>query len=166
MSLLKLRYWPDPCLSQTCERVAEAEDVSALAQDMLDTMYDAPGRGLAAPQVGIMKRLFVMDCTWKEGTGTPLVCINPEIIETSVEQNTGQEGCLSIPELPVDVTRPAEVTLRWRDLSGQTQEQHLSGFEAKCAQHELDHLNGVVLFDHMSAAVRAELEPTYLERLT
>ncbi len=165
MSILPILKWPDPRLSQPCDPVAPGEDVSDLITDMLETMYDAPGRGLAAPQVGVMKRVFVMDCGWKDGDMTPVICINPEIVASSEEVVSGEEGCLSIPAAPAEVTRPEWITLRWTGLDGAVQEAELTGFEAKCAQHEYDHLDGLVIFDRLSDEDRARIEGAYLEAL-
>ncbi len=154
--------WPDPRLSQVCDPVG-AEDVTDLAAEMFQIMYDAPGRGLAAPQIGVMKRVFVMDCGWKDGEMTPLACIDPEILAFSDDLATGEEGCLSIPGTPAGVTRPAGITLRFRDLNGEIQTRDLQGFEAKCAQHEYDHLDGRVIFDRITPEARAALETAYLE---
>ncbi|MFD1508083.1 peptide deformylase [Lacimonas salitolerans] len=162
MSLLEILRWPDPRLSQTCDPVASGEDVEQLVTDMFETMYDALGRGLAAPQVGVMKRLFVMDCGWKDGDMTPVVCINPQIIEASDQASTGDEGCLSIPGVLAAVSRPEWIVLRWTDLTGTVQEQRFDGFEARCAQHEFDHLDGRVTFDRLDAQTRAALEAEYL----
>ena len=115
MSILPILKWPDPRLSQACDPVAPGEDLSRLVSDMLETMYDAPGRGLAAPQVGVMKRVFVMDCGWKEGDMTPVICINPEIIDRSQEMAGGEEGCLSIPGTPAEVSRPGGADGQSRD---------------------------------------------------
>lgn len=163
MAVRQVLLWPDPRLTQVCAPVEAAEDLTALAADMLDTMYAANGRGLAGPQIGVMQRIFVMDITWKEGLRAPQVLINPEIVAMSEEHVGGEEGCLSIPDTPLEVTRPAEVTMRWRDLDGQQQERRMTGFEAKCAQHELDHLNGRVIFDHLSDDERRRHEAAYLE---
>lgn len=154
MSLREVRLWPDPVLQEVCAPVAG--DVSALVADLFETMYAAPGRGLAAPQVGIGLRVFVMDCTWKDGPGTPLACINPEIVDASDEMASGEEACLSIPGIAAEVVRPSEITLRFVDAQGARHERRLTGIEAKCAQHELDHLNGKVIFDRL-AAEEAEL---------
>jgi len=94
---LPIVLWPDPRLRETCAPVTDLADVQTLAADMLETMYDAPGRGLAAPQVGVMVRMFVMDAGWKEGKSDPLVCINPMFQEISEDRVAGEEGCLSIP---------------------------------------------------------------------
>ncbi len=144
---------PDPRLRATCAPVgAVTEEVRDLARDMLATMYAAPGRGLAAPQVGVLKRLFVMDCTWREGAPDPLVCIDPMIRDASEVMATREEGCLSIPDHPVRVTRPSEVTLEFTDLTGARRSRRLTGFAAACAQHENDHLNGVLILDHEARA--------------
>ena len=149
MALREIVRWPDARLRETC---APAENVSlTLLADMFETMYAAPGRGLAAPQIGVMKRIFVMDPTWKEGEATPFICINPEILWRSQTQEVGTEGCLSIPGRPVAVARPAEITLAYDDARGMRHETHLSGFAARCAQHEMDHLNGITLMDHFHA---------------
>ena len=124
-----------------------------LIRDMFETMYAGPGRGLAAPQVGVLKRLFVMDCGWKDGEMTPMVCINPEIIPAGA-MVPGEEGCLSIPGVLVEVMRPERIVLRFSDQDGMRQEMELDGFEARCAQHELDHLDGLVTFDRLSPEAR------------
>jgi peptide deformylase len=116
-------------------------------------MYDAPGVGLAAPQVGVLKRLFVMDCI-KEGTPEPMVLINPEIIATSEETNIYEEGCLSIPDQYAEITRPAAVTLRWLGLDGAPHERVFTGLWATCAQHEIDHLNGRLFIDNLGPLKR------------
>lgn len=164
MSLLPILRWPDPRLSQVAEPVGGIDDdVHRLAEDMLETMYDAPGRGLAAPQVGVMRRLFVMDTAWKEGDPAPRVLVNPRIVAASGETATGAEGCLSIPGVLAEITRPAQVTMRWTTLDGASQEETFTGFDAACAQHELDHLDGIVTFDRLSAEARADLEAAYAE---
>jgi len=161
MSVLPILTWPDRRLSQVCDDVADAAALGALIDDMFDTMYAAPGRGLAAPQVGVMQRLFVMDPTWKEGNRTQYVCINPVIVDASGATRTGQEACLSIPNVAADVTRPSEITLAYTDREGVRRQEHLTGFAATCAQHELDHLNGLVIFDRLDAEARADLETAY-----
>nr|WP_256474304.1 peptide deformylase [Lutimaribacter sp. EGI FJ00013] len=153
--------WPDPRLSRPCDPVAPDEALEELVTDMFETMYAAPGRGLAAPQIGVMKRLFVMDCGWKEGDMTPELCINPEIIDSAETESTGDEGCLSIPGVVTPVVRPDWVVMRWTDLAGAVQERRLDGFEARCAQHEFDHLEGRVTFDRLAPDLRAALEADY-----
>lgn len=143
-----IRKVPDPVLRQVCAAVTMFDDaLEQLAQDMLETMYAAPGRGLAAPQVGVHQRVFVMDATWKEGKPAPMVFVNPEILVQADTVVTQPEGCLSIPDQLIDVTRPDAVTLRWQSLDGAVQEDEFSGFAAACIQHEIDHLDGVLITD-------------------
>lgn len=156
MAVLPILRWPDSRLTTICSPVVK--DVSALAADMLETMYAAPGRGLAAPQVGALHRLFVMDCTWKEGTYAPQILINPEVLWRSPETAVGPEGCLSLPGLTTQVARSKAVQMRWSDLNGAVNEQTFTGFAAICAQHEFDHLNGVLTLDHLDPATRADAE--------
>lgn len=144
-----------------CDPVVDFAAAAALARDMFDTMYDAPGRGLAAPQVGVLLRMFVMDVTWKEGVKSPLVCINPEIVTASDDMATVEEGCLSIPNVLASVQRPTSITLRWSDETGAPHMRAMTDFWARCAQHELDHLNGVVTFDRVDPSQRAELIQAY-----
>jgi peptide deformylase len=160
MALLPILRWPDPRLSLACAPVA-GEDVAALARDMLDTMYAAPGRGLAAPQVGVLKRIFVMDVTWKEGVKAPYICIDPVLRDVSDLRIAGPEGCLSIPGLSVEVERAAEVVLDWTAFDGARRSERLTGFAAICAQHEMDHLDGIVTFDRLSPDVRAAAEGAF-----
>ena len=147
---------PDPRLKKLCDPVTEiTDDLRMAAADMLETMYAAPGVGLAGPQVGLMKRIFVMDCVKDpEADPRPLVVINPEIIWASDAMNTYDEGCLSIPEHYAEVERPAEVKLRWLALDGTTHEEHFAGLWATCAQHEMDHLNGKLFIDYLSPLKR------------
>ncbi len=156
MAVLPILRWPDARLEMRCEPVTG--DVAALAADMLETMYAAPGRGLAAPQVGALLRLFVMDVTWKEGSRTPVICINPAITWRSPQRVTGPEGCLSMPGITAHVARAKEIRLRWTGVDGTAREEHLTGFAAICAQHEYDHLDGVLTLDRISPAERAAAE--------
>ncbi|WP_238371594.1 peptide deformylase [Heliomarina baculiformis] len=149
MGVREIRLWPDPVLSETCTPVGADEDLSDLIADMFETMYAAPGRGLAAPQIGVTKRLFVTDTTWKEDKPTPMAFINPEITDHSETLSSGQEGCLSIPGILVEVSRPEWVELAWTDPDGAARQQRFQGFAAACVQHELDHLNGTVTFDRL-----------------
>jgi peptide deformylase len=145
---------PDPRLKKPCEAVGEiTADLRQLADDMLETMYDAPGIGLAAPQVGVMKRLIVMDCI-KEGTPEPMVLFNPSVIWSSEDLSTYEEGCLSIPDQYADVKRPAEVTVRWTDPTGAAQERQFAGIWATCVQHEIDHLDGKLFIDYLGPLKR------------
>lgn len=162
MSLRDIVKWPDPRLGVVCDPVAEiTDDIRTQAEDMLETMYDAPGRGLAAPQIGVMNRVFVTDVSWKEGTPDPQVFINPEILEASETMVEADEGCLSIPGITTKITRPDRVHLVWTSLEGARVSQVFTGFAAACVQHELDHLNGVVTLDRLSADARAVAEAEY-----
>ena len=154
----EIRRWPDAVLSQKA-LPASVDDVTiALAQDMLDTMYAAEGRGLAAPQVGVLAQVFVMDSTWKIGAGTPEIFINPQILWRSAELVPSTEGCLSIPGVLAEVSRAKEIILRWIMPDGSVSAQKLVGFRAICAQHEMDHLDGIVTLDHLSPEDRARAE--------
>jgi peptide deformylase len=156
MTIRPILIHPDPRLKTVSDAVADIDDdLRRLADDMLETMYDAPGSGLAAPQVGILKRLFVMDCGKKEGSDpAPMVLVNPEIIASSEDTKVYEEGCLSIPEIYADVERPSEVTMRWLGLDGDEHEQTFDGFPAVCVQHEIDHLNGRLYIDYLSPLKR------------
>lgn len=147
---------PDPRLKRRCEPVGRiTPDIETLAADMLATMYEAPGVGLAAPQVGVLKRLYVMDCVKDpEADPMPMVLIDPEILWTSDEPNTYEEGCLSFPDQYAEVTRPAQVRMEFTGLDGKRHTEEFDGLWATCAQHELDHLNGVLFIDHISAMRR------------
>ena len=142
---------PDPRLKTVADPVQEIDDtLRRLADDMLQTMHEAPGIGLAAPQVGVMSRMLVMDCVKEEGApARPMVLINPEVTWTSEERNVYEEGCLSIPEQYADVERPAEVEVRWTGLDGKEQGERFAGLWATCVQHEIDHLNGVLFIDYL-----------------
>jgi peptide deformylase len=145
---------PDPRLKKLCDPVTEiGAEVRKLASDMLETMYDAPGIGLAAPQVGVTKRLLVMDCI-KDGPPEPMVLINPSVIWASEDRTVYEEGCLSIPDQYADVTRPAEVQVRWTDLDGVVQERQFAGLWATCVQHEIDHLQGKLFIDYLGPLKR------------
>lgn len=156
MSLRRILIHPDPRLKKVAEPVARiTSEIETLAADMLATMYDAPGIGLAAPQIGVSSRVFVMDANRDpEAEPDPHVLVNPEVVFESEALNSYEEGCLSIPEQYGEVTRPAEVRLRWLGLDGKTHERDFDGLWATCAQHELDHLNGILFIDHLSALKR------------
>ena len=146
---------PDPRLKKVASPVADLSDeLRVLAKDMLETMYDAPGIGLAAPQIGILERLIVMDCADKEETPEPIVMFNPEVILSSDDENIHEEGCLSIPDQFADVTRPAEVKVSWIDSDGNPREQEFDGLWATCVQHEIDHLNGKLFIDYLKPLKR------------
>ncbi|MDU8943985.1 peptide deformylase [Ovoidimarina sediminis] len=162
MTVRPIVLWPDPVLAEVCAPVgAVGDDVRALAADLLETMYDAPGRGLAAPQVGVAARVFVMDISWKEGPEDPWVCIDPEIVGRSEDEMAMGEGCLSIPGVLAEVMRPEAVTLAYTALSGRRETVFLEGMLARCAQHELDHLDGIVTLDRLSEEARAEAVAAY-----
>jgi peptide deformylase len=133
---------------------AVTDEIRKLAEDMLDTMYDAPGVGLAAIQVGVPKRIVTMDVSKSETERAPLVLINPEILWASEEKRVYEEGCLSIPEYYEEVERPDRVRFRYMNLEGATVEQDADGLLATCVQHEIDHLNGVLFIDYLSKLKR------------
>lgn len=147
---------PDPRLKKVCESLPDVSDrIRALAEDMLETMYDAPGIGLAAPQIGVLDRIIVMDCVKDDNEDpNPMVLINPEIIATSDEKNVYEEGCLSIPDQFAEVTRPKQVQVRWMDLNGAEQTQEFDGLWSTCVQHEIDHLDGKLFIDYLGAMKR------------
>ncbi len=156
MTLRTILIHPDPRLKSVADPVASFDKkLEALADDMLETMYDAPGIGLAAPQIGVMRRLVVMDCVKDEDAAPePMVLINPEVIAASDELNVYEEGCLSIPEQYADVTRPAEVKVRWTGLDGKERQEQFEGLWATCVQHEIDHLNGKLFIDYLKPLKR------------
>lgn len=158
---MPILLWPDARLSRVCDPVDADEDLGALIADMFDTMYDAPGRGLAAPQIGVMKRLFVMDITWKTGARDPMVFLNPVIVAQAAETACAEEGCLSIPGILVPIERPVWVDLAWTSPEGGTEQRRFDGFAALCVQHEFDHLNGVVSLRHLGDAARQVAEAHY-----
>jgi peptide deformylase len=156
MSVRTILMHPDARLKKVARPVAEiTPELRALADDLLETMYKAPGIGLAAPQVGVMRRLFVMDAIKEEGADPrPMVLFNPEVTWTSDELNTYEEGCLSIPEQYGEVERPASARVRWMDLEGKTHEEQFDRLWATCVQHEIDHLNGKLFIDHLKPLKR------------
>ncbi len=153
--VLPILIVPQPVLKARAKPVtpAHAAEVAALIPRMFSTMYRAPGIGLAAPQVGVGLRLAVID-VMPGDKPTPIVLINPEIISESAELATREEGCLSIPNLYADVTRPARVRVRYTDQHGAAHEIEADGLLAACLQHEIDHLDGVLFVDHISALKR------------
>ncbi len=158
MALLPIITAPDPRLKTISTPVAEVnEDIRSLVADMYETMYDAPGIGLAAIQVGVQKRVLVVDVVGKgdkDKDPQPLAIINPEITWASDDDATYEEGCLSVPEHYADVVRPAEIKLKYLDVDGKSQELHADGLLATCIQHEMDHLDGILFVDHISALKR------------
>lgn len=145
---------PDPRLKKICDPVPDVTDqVRTLARDMLETMYHAPGIGLAAPQIGVNSRMLVMDCAKREedaGKPEPMVLINPEITQSSAEFEEYEEGCLSIPDIYAMVTRPTAVRVSYLNEDGDPQERDFEGIWAVCVQHEIDHLNGKLFIDYLS----------------
>ncbi|MBL4768875.1 MAG: peptide deformylase [Rhodobacteraceae bacterium] len=147
----KILIHPDPRLKKICAPVADiTDDLRKLADDMLETMYDAPGIGLAAPQLGLLYRLIVLDCVKEEGEKPqPTVMFNPEVLASSDEINVYEEGCLSIPEQYAEITRPAEVEVRWMDIDGNEKKAGFDRLWATCVQHEIDHLQGKLFIDYL-----------------
>ncbi len=155
MAKREILVLPDPRLRQVADPVEKIDDsIKTLAKDMLETMYDAPGIGLAATQIGEMKRLVVMDLAKEGEKPDPIVMINPEILKYSEDTVTSEEGCLSIPEIYYDVERPADVTVKYTDLDGNEVEREATDRLAICIQHELDHLDGVLYIDYLSRLKR------------
>lgn len=149
---------PDEKLRQKAQPVNGVDaEIKTLLRDMLDIMYDSRGRGLAAPQIGILKRLVVMDVEpegEEEHTPNPIKMVNPEILEFSDETSVHEEGCLSIPGVYADVKRPARVKVKYLDENGKEQILEADGLLSKCIQHEVDHLNGILYPDHLSRLKR------------
>ena len=156
MALKSILLHPDPRLKAAAKPVTDFDKTLArLADDMLETMYDAPGIGLAAPQVGVGKRLLVMDCVKEEDAAPqPMILFNPEITWVSEGKSVYEEGCLSIPDQYADVERPAEVEVSWLDLAGAQQTERFDGLWATCVQHEIDHLNGKLFIDYLKPLKR------------
>lgn len=155
MTLKSLVLLPDPILRTESELVERVdEDIRTLADDMLETMYDAPGIGLAAIQIGIPRRLLVIDCAKEDEEPAPMVFINPKVVAGSDERSVYEEGCLSIPDYYAEVERPAQVTVDYVDRDGKERQIEADGLLATCLQHEIDHLNGVLFIDYISKLKR------------
>lgn len=159
MAILPILEVPDPRLRTISTPVAEVTDETrALISDMFETMYAAPGIGLAAIQVGVPLRLLVMDLQEEDEEGKPVkqprVFINPEILEPSEDQSVYNEGCLSVPDQYADVERPARCRVKWLDEHGNAHDEQFEGLLATCIQHEMDHLEGIVFLDHLSRLKR------------
>ena len=155
MSTRPLVILPAPQLRLTSAPIARVDDgVRKLAEDMLETMYAAPGIGLAAVQVGEMNRLITIDVSRDEDVKEPRVFINPEILWKSEELSVYEEGCLSIPDYYEEVERPAKIRVRYTNLAGEPEEVEADGLLATCLQHEIDHLNGVLFIDYLSRLKR------------
>jgi peptide deformylase len=155
MAIREILTVPDPRLKQVSKPVdAVDEALRALMDDMLETMYDAPGIGLAAVQIGVPKRVIVMDLSRGEGDKEPRYFVNPEITWRSEETQPYEEGCLSVPEIYDEVERPAKVKLRYLDYNGNAVDEEAEGIFAVCIQHEMDHLDGILFIDHLSRLKR------------
>ncbi|KKJ77878.1 peptide deformylase [Kiloniella litopenaei] len=155
MAILDIVIAPDPVLKTVCEPVKEVNDeIRELLKNMLETMYKAPGIGLAACQVGVTKRVIVVDVSDDKEENQPYCMVNPEITWESDEYSVYQEGCLSLPEQYADVERPAAIKLRYLDETGKQIELEADGLLATCIQHEIDHLDGVLFVDHISKLKR------------
>mgnify|MGYP003651116452 FL=1 len=155
MALLPIITAPDPRLKVLSEPVdAVTDDIRQLMDDMLETMYDAPGVGLAAPQVGVTKRVIVIDTAGSDEDPAPMRLANPEVVWESEETKIYDEGCLSLPEYYSDVERPDRVRVRYLDYDGASQEIEVDGLTAVCIQHEIDHLDGILFVDHISRVKR------------
>ena len=161
MALRPILIIPDSKLRQTAEHVPQVDDsIRALADDMLETMYKAPGIGLAAPQIGVLQRVVVLDVAKRqdeEAKPEPMVLINPVVTWSSAELSTYEEGCLSIPEYYEEVERPAVVHVSFLDRDGKPRAVEADGILAVCLQHEIDHLNGVLFIDHISRLKRSRI---------
>ncbi|MDC9831983.1 peptide deformylase [Rhizobium binxianense] len=155
MTIKPLIILPDPLLRQLSKPIERVDaDLQRLADDMLETMYDAPGIGLAAIQIGVPRRMLVIDVSREGEEKQPQVFINPEIVTSSDERSVYEEGCLSIPDYYAEVERPAVVSVKYLDRSGKEQTVEADGLLATCLQHEIDHLNGVLFIDHISRLKR------------
>jgi len=158
MALRDILIAPHPKLKTQAAPVEAVDDeLRRLLDDMLETMYAAPGIGLAAPQVGVMQRLIVLDVAGKDSPPAPMCLVNPEIVARGDDKVVAEEGCLSLPEIYGDVERHERVFVRYTDREGGVREMDADGLLARCVQHELDHLDGVLFVDHLSALKRKML---------
>jgi peptide deformylase len=158
MALLPIIKAPDPILKKVCAPVEQVDDdIRSLMDDMLETIYAAPGVGLAAPQVGVQKRVIVVDTAGNAGADAPRAPVqmaNPELIDVSEEKIINEEGCLSFPDQYAEVMRPARIRVRYLDHDNEIRELDADGMRAVCIQHEMDHLDGVLFVDYLSALKR------------
>tara|TARA_B100001029_G_scaffold179472_1_gene189118 strand:+ start:1617 stop:2138 length:522 start_codon:yes stop_codon:yes gene_type:complete len=147
----KILIEPDPILRKKCEPLEKVNDETRkLMDEMLETMYEAPGIGLAAVQIGILKKLIVIDISKGEEKKNPLFLVNPKIVHQSKETSIYEEGCLSLPGQFAEIERPAECTVNYVDYNGKEKELKANGLLATCVQHEIDHLNGILFIDYLS----------------
>ncbi len=150
MAIKKILLYPDPLLQTKSTRINRFdEDLATLSKDLLDTMYNADGVGLAAPQIGVNKRIFVMDCSKEEKEKDYRIVINPEIEHASEELGSYNEGCLSIPGITEEISRPKVIKVLYQDINGVLQRNTYDNLWSICFQHELDHLNGKLFIDHL-----------------
>ena len=163
MSILDIIKIPDPVLKTACDPVERVDDdMRRLLDNMLETMYDAPGIGLAGPQIGVTRRILTMDCARRAEDDEsdepvkpePIFMVNPEIVWSSDDMSSYEEGCLSIPEYYAEVERPAEVIVKYVGYNGQEEELKADGLLATCVQHEIDHLDGILFIDYLSKLKR------------
>lgn len=155
MTIKPLIYLPDPVLREVSKPIETVDaETRKFAADMLETMYKAPGIGLAAIQIGVARRMLVIDLSKEEEPKAPQIFINPEIVHSSDERSAYEEGCLSIPDYYAEVERPAQVRVKFIDGDGKQQEIEADGLLATCLQHEIDHLNGVLFIDYLSKLKR------------
>ncbi|KQU54489.1 peptide deformylase [Bosea sp. Leaf344] len=165
MAIRPLVILPDAVLRQVSSPVdSVTPEIRALADDMLQTMYDAPGIGLAAIQIGVPRRVVTIDLAKAEEEKSPMVFINPEVVWSSEALNVHEEGCLSIPEYYEEVERPASVKVRYLTLDGKTAEIEAEGLLATCLQHEIDHLNGVLFIDYLSRLKRERVTKRFAKQ--
>lgn len=165
MAIREILHYPEPLLKKKSAPVTVFDQqLAQLAQDMVETMYDAPGVGLAAPQVGELLRLIVLDCSGSDAPADLIVAANPEIIAAAGESYE-EEGCLSIPGFCTTVKRHQEVTLRYQDPTGQVHERHADGLLAIGIQHEIDHLEGILFVDRLSPLKRSIFKKKYMKML-
>lgn len=163
MALLEILHYPNPVLKEKSQPVETFdEELRQLGNDMAETMYDAPGVGLAAPQVGVLKRLITLDCSGHEEPADLIIAVNPEIIESEGDCME-EEGCLSVPGYFARVARSAAIRFRYQNLDGETQEREAEGLLAVAVQHEIDHLNGVLFVDRLSSLKRSMFRKKYLK---
>jgi len=165
MAILEILHYPEPLLKEKSTQVDVFDDeLRQLATDMAETMYDAPGVGLAAPQIGVLKRLITLDCSGHEEPDELILAVNPEIVAREGECME-EEGCLSVPEYYARVARSANVRFRYQDLDGETHERDADGLLAVAIQHEIDHLDGILFVDRLSSLKRSMFRKKYMKML-